>query len=82
MKSTSLLTVAAFGGLSAAYPNIAAHLGRNGNGLGSNALPKRVAIGTPPFDPEAQYISNTGDHAFQAPGPNDQRGPCPGLNAV
>jgi len=30
------------------------------------------------FDPKAQYVSTTGDHAFVAPGPTDQRGPCPG----
>lgn len=27
-------------------------------------------------------ISVTGDHAWQAPGEGDQRGPCPGLNAL
>lgn len=27
-------------------------------------------------------IDITGKHAFQAPGKNDQRGPCPGLNAL
>nr|XP_018909010.1 PREDICTED: aromatic peroxygenase-like [Bemisia tabaci] len=27
-------------------------------------------------------ISTTGDHAWMAPGPNDQRGPCPALNAL
>ena len=44
---------------------------------------KRQAPGiTPPFDGQQQYVSNTGAHAFVAPGPNDQRGPCPGLNAM
>ncbi|KAF2726154.1 hypothetical protein K431DRAFT_214138 [Polychaeton citri CBS 116435] len=36
----------------------------------------------PPFDAKAQYVSNQGDHKFIAPGPNDQRGQCPGLNAM
>jgi hypothetical protein len=27
-------------------------------------------------------IDITGKHAFKAPGQNDQRGPCPGLNAL
>jgi len=40
-------------------------------------LRKRVG-----FDPKTQYVSTTGDHAFVAPGPTDQRGPCPGLNAM
>lgn len=34
------------------------------------------------FDAGAQLVSTTGDHAFIAPGPNDIRGPCPGLNAA
>ncbi|KAL6718421.1 hypothetical protein ACLMJK_004510 [Lecanora helva] len=48
-----------------------------------NQMAKRQAPGvTPPFDAEQQYVSNQGEHAFRAPGPNDQRGPCPGLNAM
>ncbi|MCJ1441811.1 MAG: hypothetical protein MMC23_002303 [Stictis urceolatum] len=44
---------------------------------------KRQAPGiTPPFDAEQQYVSNTGAHAFVAPSGDDQRGPCPGLNAI
>lgn len=40
-------------------------------------LLKRQAPGvTPPFNAAEQYVSNTGAHAFVAPGPNDQRGPC------
>lgn len=40
-------------------------------------LAKRQAPGlTPPFNAAQQYVSNTGAHAFVAPGPNDQRGPC------
>lgn len=30
------------------------------------------------FSASDQYVSNTGSHAFVAPGPNDLRGPCPG----
>ena len=33
------------------------------------------------FD-ENQLIDVTGEHAWVAPGPNDIRGPCPGLNAL
>lgn len=41
------------------------------------ALAKRQAPGViPPFDAATQYVSNTGAHAFVAPGPTDQRGPC------
>lgn len=34
------------------------------------------------FDPVAQKVSTTGKHAFIAPGPDDIRGPCAGLNAA
>lgn len=34
------------------------------------------------FDAKKQYIDTTGEHAWKAPGPNDQRGVCPGLNAL
>ncbi|XP_018916952.2 uncharacterized protein [Bemisia tabaci] len=36
----------------------------------------------PIFDPVAQRVEVTSQHAFVAPGPDDQRGPCPGLNAM
>lgn len=41
-----------------------------------------AALANPPFDAKAQYVSTTGFHKFKAPGPNDHRGPCPGLNAM
>ncbi|KAL9123150.1 MAG: hypothetical protein Q9187_000295 [Circinaria calcarea] len=34
------------------------------------------------FDPKAQAVSTKGEHAFVAPTAGDQRGPCPGLNAL
>lgn len=36
----------------------------------------------PGFDADAQRVSNTGTHRYIAPGPNDIRGPCPGLNIL
>ena len=36
----------------------------------------------PPFDAAAQYVSNQGEYAFVAPEATDQRGECPGLNAM
>ncbi|EME41910.1 hypothetical protein DOTSEDRAFT_135330 [Dothistroma septosporum NZE10] len=41
-----------------------------------------TAFPPPPFDYNDQYVSTTGDHAWAAPGPSDQRGQCPGLNAA
>jgi hypothetical protein len=34
------------------------------------------------FDSVAQHINVTGPHAYEPPGPNDFRGPCPGLNSL
>ena len=34
------------------------------------------------FDPTSQRVSTTGKYAWVAPGAGDQRGPCPGLNAL
>ena len=34
------------------------------------------------FDPVAQKVSTSGAHAWVAPKAGDQRGPCPGLNAL
>lgn len=46
------------------------------------ANPRQIGDRSVGFDAKAQYVSNTGDHAFVAPGPDDIRGPCPGLNAM
>ncbi|KAF2228837.1 Cloroperoxidase [Viridothelium virens] len=79
MKSPLFLSLAlvSFG---TAYPDILAHL----NNVESNGKAvKRQAPGvTPPFDPSLQYVDTTGQYAFVAPGEGDQRGPCPGLNAM
>lgn len=39
---------------------------------------------TPTFNEKLQHVSTTGDHAWVAPdlAGGDQRGPCPGLNAM
>ncbi|KAK0109542.1 hypothetical protein ONS95_002228 [Cadophora gregata] len=38
----------------------------------------------PTFNDRLQHVSTTGEHAFVAPNlaAGDQRGPCPGLNAM
>ncbi|KAM3415965.1 hypothetical protein BST61_g9455 [Cercospora zeina] len=45
---------------------------------GEGALP----FTPPPFNAEQQRVPNTGANQFIAPGPGDERGPCPGLNAM
>ena len=39
-------------------------------------------IPCPSFDAEDQYISVEGEYAYAAPGEDEIRGPCPGLNAA
>ena len=34
------------------------------------------------FDPTSQHVSTTGKYSWVAPASSDQRGPCPGLNAL
>lgn len=34
------------------------------------------------FDEKLQFVDLTGDNEWRAPGPNDERGPCAGLNAL
>jgi hypothetical protein len=46
---------------------------------GNNVPDPSVVLG---FDAKKQYIDTTGKHEWRAAGPNDQRGPCPGLNAL
>lgn len=89
IQISSFITLALVG-VSNAYPSIMEHLAREAQqkqakrwGLPSfkKEMGKRQ-LTVPPFDPTTQYVSNTGAHAFVAPGSGDQRGPCPGLNAM
>ncbi|KAI5198460.1 Cloroperoxidase [Aureobasidium subglaciale] len=73
IQITSALALA-YAGLTAAYPNILAELESQKR---SPDLKKRVL-----FDAAAQKIDVSGAHAFNPPGSGDQRGPCPGLNAM
>ena len=43
------------------------------------SIEERPLVG---FNPEAQYVSVSGEHAFMPPRSSDFRGPCPGLNAM
>lgn len=79
MKSTSVLCLA-LSGCSHAYPNILEHLEQSGSAL--RMVKRQTPVSIPPFDAKSQYVDTTGPHSFQAPGPADQRGPCPGLNAM
>lgn len=51
-----------------------------------SAFPALSALNTRdsviPFDAKEQYVSNQGEHAFMAPGPDDVRSPCPALNVM
>jgi len=81
MKSFTISTLLTLGlvALSEAYPSIAAHLAEEEAKSSSsifNKLKKRTAFSS------SQLIDVSGTHAFVAPGSTDQRGPCPGLNAL
>ncbi|GAB7349625.1 hypothetical protein MBLNU459_g0307t1 [Dothideomycetes sp. NU459] len=76
--ASSLFTLA-FASYAAAYPSILAHLEAQ---AANGGQAKRQLISPPPFDAAAQYVSNKGQYAFVPPGSGDQRGPCPGLNAM
>ena len=68
-----------------AFPTLAleelqAHGKRQTSGNQAGGIPCTPV--QPPFDATSQYVSTSGKYAFVAPGPTDQRGPCPGLNAA
>jgi hypothetical protein len=91
------IALATFLAGAAAFPHMAAKM-MTENKLSIEDLAKRSAefekravdytgLPTIEWNPQAQYVSNTGAHAFQAPRNlgqpgGDIRGPCPGLNAA
>jgi len=83
MKST-LFVATVLTGLSDALPSIAAHLHDDARSASATArhAKRQTPLSIPPFDAAAQLVSTIGAHAFVAPQSTDQRGPCPGLNAV
>jgi len=80
MKSIAFSCLA-IAGLAHAYPNIHQHLAQRDSKAGSS-WGGLFPLSTPDFDAEAQLVDVTGEHAWKAPGETDQRGPCPGLNAL
>ncbi|KAK5164366.1 uncharacterized protein LTR77_010062 [Saxophila tyrrhenica] len=93
MKTTALITAFLAGNV-AAFPNmdkmtapLAARAYEEAQQLKKRAVDPPQGAGAmplvpPPFDAKAQRISTTGAHKWVAPGPNDERGECPGLNAL
>jgi hypothetical protein len=86
MKTTTAFSLALCAPLVAAFPRamyeIAAEMGEAKRQAGGPQGGAPLPLVPPPFDAEAQYVSNQGAHAYLAPGPGDARGPCPGLNAL
>lgn len=70
--TTSLIVAGLFASYAAAYPSLAVE----------KRDPVNPFINPNPGWSPSQLIDVTGEHAFVAPGPNDLRGPCPGLNAL
>lgn len=77
LSSWLALGAAALAGQATAFPALADQYAAQ-----SSQKEKRVNGISPGFDAEAQRIDVSGEHAFVPPGPEDKRGPCPGLNAL
>ncbi|KAF2753540.1 hypothetical protein EJ05DRAFT_533664 [Pseudovirgaria hyperparasitica] len=94
MKSIIATSLIAEVALVAGFPDIARKvaeqraLEQRQGGFLPSLVPFPEFPGTPnhavfnTFDPKSQLVSTSGDHAWQAPGPGDIRGPCAGLNAA
>ena len=81
MKSLFLYGALAALPLSAsAFP----HVAENVAARLASASPRSTEKRTVTFNPTAQLVDVTGEHAFVPPNfaAGDQRGPCPGLNAL
>lgn len=85
MKFWSTLLVLSSSCLAGAFPTLSA---RNLEGLTAEKLQDAIEA-VAKYQNEKRLIINTnkpiqvtGKYAFQAPGKYDQRGPCPGLNAL
>ncbi|CAH0385206.1 unnamed protein product [Bemisia tabaci] len=61
------------------HPEVAQDCPYQSHREGPNLQIRRIK---PTFNAEAQRVDVSGKHAFKPPGPKDQRGPCPGLNAM
>ena len=83
MKTSTFICLATVG-LAHAFSNIAQHLAQRdlNSRAESDSWGGLFPLTTPEFDAAAQYVDTTGEHAWKAPGKHDQRGPCPGLNAL
>lgn len=79
MPSTWMIALGALtlAGQSAAFPAVAEQYAAQ-----ASHKEKRVNAISPGFNAAAQRIDVSGAHTFVPPGPGDQRGPCPGLNAL
>jgi hypothetical protein len=84
LRTTLLVLCSSFAAIDA-FPTLAT---RGLEGLAPNAL-NHVIETVEKYRTDKRFILDTskpisvsGKHAFQAPGEKDQRGPCPGLNAL
>ncbi|EGP89784.1 uncharacterized protein MYCGRDRAFT_90507 [Zymoseptoria tritici IPO323] len=85
MKSHSSLAALAMASVTNAFPGILDAL-QEARSIDSGAILERQTAPDPStrFNAQEQYVSTSGEHAFVAPNlaGGDQRGPCPGLNAM
>ncbi|KAK4609285.1 Dothistromin biosynthesis peroxidase dotB [Fulvia fulva] len=78
MHSSAALVLTCLTSTAMAYPTLD-QLATSGEFRQYQKQEKRQTIA---FDALLQKVSTTGDHACQAPGSSDFRGPCPGLNSM
>ena len=87
MRLTSfIISVVFFSGIARAFPSYQSLAGwsreevdlfirEHGEGLGAQSLP-------PVQMDNSSKLVHDAEHPYMAPGPNDRRGPCPGLNTL
>lgn len=78
---SAIIVCLAVAGSTHAYPDISQHLNQRNTEI-APSWDGLFPLTTPKFDAEAQRVSTTGEYAWKAPDNNDQRGPCPSLNAL
>lgn len=90
LATMKVLTTAALLGATlinsvAAYPHIAGIVAEEMTKTQKDAptlAERQIQPPSPTFNAKEQYVSTKGKYKWVAPGPSDQRGPCPGLNAL
>lgn len=84
MHLSTLARGLALCGVSAAFPSLSPEIASLASHVGRSTDAHEFEERDVAFDPSTQLVDVTGVHAWKAPNfaAGDQRGPCPGLNAL